>query len=223
MASPEYLLYRGAKRIATEKTEKAKSQAEYNTDEHENMVNLIIVCKSKFLSEEMSKLIDMDDDIDRETVVGTKDGTVHTIVWNEATWEAYRDKLTGDDKVLIFGKVKKIHPLTSEQIRFNEFGVKYGWNGNIAMIEADPKSLSKAKDYNDFLSVINDLQISEKLKKNVKLNFDIGVVAKMALFPPILIGDAVHENSAVREQLLLFGLNKLYMQDLSDFLASRIE
>lgn len=221
-ASPEYMLYRGAKMIADRKSEKARAKAEIDMNDCENMVNLIIVCKSSFLSEEMSKLIDTDNVIEGNTVVGTKDRTIHTTIWNQAAWEAYHNNLTNNDKVLIIGKIKNITPLKSEQIRFNKFGVKYGWNNNIVMVEADPKCLKNAEDYNDFLSAINDLQISEKFKENVKLKFDWGVVTKLALFPPLLIGDSVHENLAVREQQLLFGLSQLYIQDLSEFLTSEV-
>ena len=220
-ATPEYLIYRGVDFVANRKSEKAKMQAEYDTNAYENMVNLIIVCKNKLLSAEMSKLITAEDDIDDETIVGTKDGTVHTIIWNESAWEAFRDKLTSNDKVLIIGKIKNTMPLTLEQIRFEKFGVKYGWNNNIAAIEAEPKLLSKTKNYDDFLMVINDLQISEKLKKNAKLKFNWVTAGKLAIFPPLLIGDILHEGTAVREQQLLFGLYNFYMQDLAEFLRPK--
>lgn len=217
-ASPDYLIYRGVRIIASKKSEKAKTQAEIDAYASQDMVNLIIVCKNKLLSAEMDKLINLKDDIDDEAIVGTKDGTVHTIIWNESAWETFRDRLTGSDKVLIIGKVKNTMPLTSEQIRFQEFGVKYGWNHNIAMIEADPKVLKKAKVYDDFLAAINSLQISEDLKKNAKVKMDWTTAGKLAIFPPLLIGDVLHEDIAVRKQQLLYGLHTLYMQDLSKFL-----
>lgn len=217
-ASPDYLIYRGVNMIATKKSEKAKAQAEYDASTYSNMVTLIIVCKNKLLSSEMNKLITAEDDLGDEMIVGTKDGTVHAIIWNESAWEAFRDKLTSNDKVLIIGKIKNSMPLTLEQVRFEGFGVKYGWNNNIATIEAEPKFLSKATIYNDLLSTLNSLQISDKLKKNAKFKFDWVAAGKLAIFPPLLIGDILRENTAVREQQLLFGLYKFYMQDLNEFL-----
>ena len=172
IASPEYLIYKGINKIASGKTEKAKAKAEDDPSTHENMSTLIIVCKDNALSAEMNKLIEKEDDVDENTVVGTKDGTVHTIIWNEPAWLSFRDKLTGNEKVLIIGKVKNTLPLISENIRFEKYGVKYGWNNNIAMIEADPKYLSRAKVYKDFLSEVKTLEISEKAKKNAKVKFD---------------------------------------------------
>lgn len=216
--SPEYLIYRGVSMVANKKTERAKTQAENDAEAHENLTTLIIVCKNKLLSTEMDKLIQAKDDIDDEAIVGVKDGTVHTIIWNESAWEAFRDKLTNDIKVVIIGKIKNTVPLTAEKIRFNQYGVQYGWNNNIAMIEADPKSLSGSKQYNELLSIINDMQVSDKLKKNAKFKFDWSALGKLAIFPPFLIGDAIREGMAVKEQQLLFGLYTFYMQDMNEFI-----
>lgn len=220
IASPDYLIYKGINTIANHKLEKAKTMAEFDTTAYEDMATLIIVCKNKMLSSEMNKLLTSEDDIDDETVVGIKDGTVRPIIWNESAWEAYHDKLTPNDKVLIIGKIKGTEPLTFKQIKFEKFGVKYGWNQNIAMIDADPKVLSKTKEYKEFLSAINELEISDKLKKNAKFKFDWVTAGKLAIFPPLLIGDILHEGTAVKEQQLLFGLFNLYMQDLAEFLNS---
>ena len=220
-ASPEYLLYRGINRIASGKAEKAKAQAEDDPDTYENMTTLIIVCKDNTLSTEMSRLIEKEDDVDEDTIVGTKDGTVHTIIWNEPAWQAFRDKLSGDEKILIIGKVKNTTPLNADQIRFEKYGVKYGWSQNIATIEADPKLLSRAKVYKEFLSAINDMQVSEKAKKNAKVKFDWLTAGKLAVFPPLLIGDLLYEDTAVKKQQLVFGLYSLYMQDLDKFLNTK--
>ena len=217
-ATPEYLIYQGVNMIANKKAEKAKAQAEYDANAYENIVTLIVVCKNKLLSTEMNKLINLKDDLDDETIVGTKDGTVHTIIWNESAWKAFRDKLTSNEKVLIIGKIKNTMPLTLEQIRFEKFGVKYGWDKNIATIEADSKVLSKTDKYKEFLSSLNSLQVSEKLKKDVKFKFDWVTAGKLAIFPPALIGDILREDTEITKQQLLFGLYNFYMQDLAEFL-----
>ncbi len=221
LASPDYLLYRGASMMANKKADQAKMQAEYDASVDTSTTTLIIVCKNKVLGSEMSKLINLEDDIDEETVVGIKDGTVHPIIWNEAAWETFREKLTENDKVLVIGKVKNTMPLTLQQICFEQFGVKYGWYNNIARIEADPKALSKSKDYKEFLAAMESLQVSEKLKKNAKFKFDLLAAGKLAIFPPLLLGDLLREDTEVRKQQLLFGLYHFYMQGLDEFLNSK--
>lgn len=218
LPSPNYLIYRGVNLVATKKIEKAKIQNEYDICTSEARTTLFIVCKNKLLSTEMNKLIESEDDLDDGTIVGTKDGAVHTIIWNESAWEAFHDKLTSEDRVLIIGKIKNTRPLTSEQIRFEKFGVKYGWHNNIATIEADPKALHTENNYREFLSVIDSLQIPEKLKKSVKFKLDWLAVGKLAIFPPLLLGDIFREGTEVKKQQLLFGLYSLYLQDLDVFL-----
>lgn len=218
LASPEYLIYQGINMVAKKKLEKAKAQANCNVGADDTMTTLIIVCKNKLLSSEMSRLINSEDDLDEETVIGTKDGTVHTIVWNESAWEAFRDKLSGSEKILIIGKVKNAVPLSAEQVRFEKFGVKYGWDNNIATIEATPSVLKKASNYKEFLSAMSALPLSERLKKNAKFKFDWVTAGKLAFFPPLLLADLLREDTEVRKQQLLFGLYTLYMQDLSTFL-----
>lgn len=221
LASPEYLIYRGVRMIADKKSEKAKELAQSEADLCDGQDVLIIVCKNKLLSTELNNLINLEDDIDDQTIVGTKDGTVHTIIWNEPAWEAFRDKLTDQDKVLIIGKVKNAQPLAAEQIRFDQFGVRYGWSDNVASIEADPKVLSKKNEYNAFLSAMNDVQVSDKLKKNKKLKFDLVTAGKLAIFPPLLLRDIIREDAEVRKQQLLFGIYNFYIKDLDGFLHSK--
>ncbi|MBE6968412.1 MAG: hypothetical protein E7444_08280 [Ruminococcaceae bacterium] len=218
LASPEYLLYRGASFIANQKVKNAKELAESEAAADEGISSLIVVCKDKFFSEEMNRLINLKDDLDDETVVGTKDGAVHTIIWNEAAWDAYRDRLDSRDRVLIIGRIKNTVQLGSDQIRFDKYGVKYGWNNNIAWIDADPKVLNADHDYNAFLTAINALQGSEEQKKSAKTKFDLITVGKRVLFPPLILGDILRKDVEVRKQQLLYGLYNLYIQDLTEFL-----
>lgn len=220
LASPEYLLYRGVKYIADKKQQKVEMQEEEDSDVNDEMVTLIIVCKNKLLSTEMSNLIKLEDDLDEDSIVGTKDGTVHTIIWNESAWEAFHDKVSEKDKVLIIGKIKNIRGLTAKEIQFNKYGIQYGWHDNIAMIEADPKALKGGKEYEQFLAELNKFQVPEKLKKNAKFKFGWLEAGKMAAFPPLLIGDLVREETEVRKQQLIYGIFNLYLKDLNDFLEA---
>lgn len=217
LASPDYLIYRGVKRIAEQKADKVKEQAAYDTIVNENKTNLIIVCKNRTLSDELSKLVKLEDDLE-DSVVGVKDGTVHAIIWNEAAWEAFHDKLTDSQAVIIIGKLKSAKPLPLKQIRFDEYGVKYGWNNNIATITADPKEISKAAKYKEFLSVMADLQITESLIKDAQIKLDLFTAGKLALFPPLLIGDLLRKEAEIKKQQLLFGIYHFYVHGMAEFM-----
>ena len=217
-ATPEYLLYRGIKAIANKKSEQVKDRDAEESLVSEDLDTLIIICKDKMLSTQMFDLINSQDDLDEDNIVGTKDGSVHAIIWNESAWLAFKDKLTQEDRVLIIGEVKNALPLTPGQVRFEKYGIKYGWNRQIATIEADPKALRKKKDYEEFLSAMDTIQFTEKQKKNVKMKFGWGTAAKLALFPPLLLTDFLRENPKIRKQQLLVGIYTLYMRDLAEFL-----
>lgn len=218
LATPEYLIYKGINVIAKKKMEKAKGQVELDTNVQDEVATLIVVCRNKLLSAEVIKIIEAKDDIDNETIVGVKDGTVQTILWNEAAWETFHKKLSGTEKVLIIDNIKHTESLTAQQIRFEKFGVRYGWNGNVARIEANPKVLKEVEDYQEFLAAMETFEISEKLKKNVKLKFDWKTAGKLAVFPPLLIVDFLNEEIEVKKQQLVFGLYNFYMQELAEFL-----
>lgn len=218
LSSPEYLIYKGVNIIAKKKLEKAKVQAECDTGMQVDRTTLIVVCKNKLLSNEIVKLIETEDDIDDQTIVGIKDGSVQTILWNEAAWQEFHVKLTGTEKILIIDEIKNTKMLATQQIRFEKFGVRYGWDGNVARIEANPKALKSTNDYKQFLSSMSGMGISEKLKKNAKFKFDWATAGKLAVFPPLLIADLLGEGKEVRQQQLLFGLYNFYTQDMNEFL-----
>lgn len=218
LLAPDYLIYFGLSKIADKKVDKATRTAESESNVDQNLTKLIIVSKSKLLSSEIDKLINTKDDIDEENQVGTKDGTIHTIIWNEAAWDAFRQDLPENVKVLLIGNIKDSPNITFRETKFEEFGVKYGWVNNIAKIQADPSFLSKKSTYNDFLSALKKFQMPKKAKNNAKFKFDLFTVGKLAIFPPILLADAFLERGKLTEQQLLFGLHNIYLNDLSTFL-----
>lgn len=152
---------------------------------------LILVFKDKdeLYSNLLRKLVDTkDDNQDTGEVVGTEDGSVEIVAWNEKQWLA--NKGTISSKVLFLGEVKdadKLIPIID--VKYNKFGITYGWAGNQAVIYADPKALKSREDYNAFLDKLkqqkNNIEISEKQKK---LGFNVRTVLKGAgtLFLPFV-------------------------------------
>lgn len=218
LMAPEYHIYREVKAIADQKAEKVMDRNERDAATYEGMDTLIIVCKNQILSAELKKLVCSQDDLDDGTAVGTKDGTVHAMIWNEAAWEAFKDKLTCGEKVVIIGEIKNSYPLTPKEIRFEKHGVTYGWNKHIATITADPGVLSKKDAYDAFLSDMNTLKLAEQQKKNAKFKFDWFKAGKLAIFPPLLIGDLLREKTEIKKQQLIYGIYNFYTQDLTRFL-----
>ena len=68
--------------------------------------NLAFVTKDELLFQQLKKLVESNDDESDEVVIGTKDGTVRLVRWEEQKW-LYRSKTdTVDSKVIVVGDCK---------------------------------------------------------------------------------------------------------------------
>jgi len=203
--------------------------------------NLIVVYKEK---DEISlnllkKMVDTkDDDAESEKIIGTEDGTVKIVAWNEKTWlDNKKAGNTGDldDRILFLGDIKGVDKLIPTlDIKFNEYGVSYGISGKQAAIIIDPKPLLKKENYNKFIDslkkVCNATTVEEKRsfdfsdkKKNIKNGVKLGVFA--VLFGAIgviatLTNYAFGDSKIVRNQQLLYAVANLYQNDLDSFMKN---
>ena len=99
-----------------------------------------------------------------------------TLSWSEDDFKRSKTTITDVDKVIFFGNVRKIDDRAKdEKIRgkFNKFGIKYGWSGNIGVIYADasdvPRKKSKSfESFKDYCTEMNkkysDVPIPESKK-----------------------------------------------------------
>ena len=189
---------------------------------------LLVVYKDKdeMILNQLKTLVDTKDDSEDGTVVGTEDGTVRIVAWNEKTWlQNKKAGNTGDlaDKILLIGNIKgtdKLEPVLS--IKFNEHGVKYGIAGNQALIIVDHKAFRRKEDYDAFLKDLNeitDLAIAKKSKKNKNWLY----VARSAIpyiGPVLAYRDRFCDARLAREQMLFYGITKLYLNDLDGFMKA---
>lgn len=129
---------------------------------------LIVVYKEELYANLVRKLVETKDDVDENIIVGTRDGSVRVVSWSEKVW--LDNKIAGNiaSKVLIIGDVKgadKLLPLID--LKYNEFGIKYGWAGDQAIITVDPKALRKEEEYNKFFEALQTIAVSDSYSKRV--------------------------------------------------------
>lgn len=189
---------------------------------------LLVVYKDKdeMILNQLKALVETKDDNTNGTVVGTEDGTVKIVAWNEKTWiQNKKAGNTGDlaDKILFIGDIKgtdKLEPILN--IKFDEHGVRYGIAGNQALLLVDIKKLMNPKNYNDFLDDlknITNLAIAEKgnvLKVLMSMAKNAIPFCGRILFAK----DVVNSIQSVREQMLFYGITKLYLNDLDSFMKA---
>lgn len=135
---------------------------------------LIVVYKDEMLVNQFKKLVETKDDVDGNITVGTKDGSINIVSWNEKVWLGNKKAGNIKDKVLFLGDIKgtdKLIPVID--VKFNEYGVKFGWAGNQAAIFTDVKALHNRGDYMEFINKLSELPVPEMIRKPKNLKIDI--------------------------------------------------
>lgn len=112
---------------------------------------LIIVTdeKNKPYANYLMALISAKDDKEGE-VVGIADGSVEAVIWSEKNYADNEPTLSSNAHVLFLGDTK----LSKTQrgglnIKFDDFGLKYGWLGKRAVMYVD-RVISNVVEYNRF-------------------------------------------------------------------------
>lgn len=189
---------------------------------------LLVVYKDKdeMILNQLKALVETKDDNVDGTVVGTEDGTVKIVAWNEKNWiQNKKAGNTGDlaDKILFIGDIKgteKLEPILN--IKFDEHGVRYGIAGNQALLLVDIKKLMNSKNYNDFLDDLKNITNLAIAEKGNVLRFLMSMAKNVIpLGGGILFAkDVVNNIQFVREQMLFYGITKLYLNDLDSFMKA---
>ena len=185
---------------------------------------LIVVYKNEMVLNLLKKLVETNDD-EGDTVIGTRDGSVKIMSWDEKTWLA--QKKTGQiaSKVLFIGDIKgtkNLLPLIDE--KYNKWGIKYGWAGKQAVIVVDESAVSKREEYDKFLKEFkaaslpkeNEKALPVKLAKKGGITLLFGLVGLGASFAI----DHFKDKAKVRQQLFLYGITELYRNHLETFMQA---
>ena len=193
---------------------------------------LIVVYKDELLVNQIKKLIEAKDDTDSDTAVGTKDGSVSIVSWTEKVWLEQKKAGNINNKVLFLGDIKGTDKLTPVlDVKFDEFGIKYGWAGTQAVLFVDPQVIAKKEDYDAFLQKFNSLPVPEKLKAKVEdtptpAKVGVGIAAFFGVIAAGIAGaamfakDVFTNKKAVKQQMLFYGIMNLYANHLEEFMNS---
>ena len=129
----------------------------------ETKKTLIVVYKDELLMNQLKKLVESHDD--NQEIVGTRDNSINIVSWTEKVWLDNKKAGNIKEKILFLGDVKGTDDLIPViDIKYSEYGVKFGWAGNQAVVFANPKILTKRTEYDEFLVKLSNLPIPEFLK-----------------------------------------------------------
>lgn len=130
----------------------------------ETKKTLIVVYKDEMLVNQLKKMVETHDDTESD-VVGTRDDSINIVSWTEKVWLANKKAGNIQGKILFLGEIKgtdKLIPVID--VKYDEYGVRFGWAGNQAIVYADPKALKYRGDYDAFLAKLSEFPIPALLK-----------------------------------------------------------
>lgn len=183
---------------------------------------LAFVTKDDLLFSEMRKLVETNDDKDGR-IVGTRDGSVRLVRWDEKKWRYRRNANATSDRVIVMGDIPGAkNDIRLMEPRFEKYGVKYGWIGGCAYVDADLRKIRGKYVYDTFLAEFSSLPLPPELKKDKKMRLDLKTSLKAALAAPLLAKDLYDDTYAVRRQMLFYGLIQFYYNHLEEFLSETI-
>lgn len=177
---------------------------------------LIIVADDAYLkyATYLQGLVSSADDEEGKQV-GTKDGSVSVVIWDEAHHKANAKSLSSGNHVVFFGDSDYAKKNCAEiETKFSEFGMEYGWLGNHANLRVIRDSLNKdnAPGFYDMADAYgkkfeNELSFMFSPKRDEELGnepADHAIAVVEAVFPPAHIAELViskAKSSKLAEQL----------------------
>lgn len=178
-------------------------------------MNLIVVYKDigKIAAYQLKKLVSQKDDSEEE-IVGTPDGSISVIAMDEKTYLENESRDPFVDPVLFIDDIKGIESLIPiAEPKSYGFGVEFRFGGPVAVIHVNPKALNKSDEYNRFYEQLNALTFQQirKAPRGIK-----------AFMDSILHGIKGYKrrNEDIKKQQLIYGVTKLYYDDLRDYMNS---
>lgn len=156
------------------------------------------------------------------------DSRMHVILLTGDQWQIGHDSVPPDEKVMFIGREGFAHEsLKNVPIRYQRFGISYGWTGNRAVLRANPYGFKSYKEYKVFLKLLEREELTAHMNRGKDLDMkQMLAMAAVAVFVPfgsVLVGgkllkDWFSHTDAVRLQQYVYGVLLFYKHDLSLFM-----
>ena len=188
-----------------------------------------------------------DDNSTSGEIIGTKDGSIEVSMCSEEFWMKNKKSSADADKILFLGTSKDINAtLPKMNIRFSQYGISYGWNGNVALLTVKYPLLKETKDYNEFCvafekdfanpnanKVLKSINadfgdeceyLYPELMKKKRLN-QVGIVSLAVLtgglsLAAMPISSNIKEKQQIIQQMYFYGVLHFYLNHLEEYMNS---
>lgn len=193
----------------------------------ETKKTLIVVYKDELLMNQLRKMVETHDDSE-QSIVDTKEVSINIVSWKEKVWLGNEKAGNIQGKILFLGEIKgtdKLIPVLD--VKFDEYGVRFGWAGNRAVVYVDPKVLTAREDYNAFLEKFFALptpipgslkatNIFKGAKKAISTRTD--VIGKVRTQIASKSEEVFRNKSLMKNQMLFYGVVSFYNTGLEKFM-----
>lgn len=118
----------------------------------QNITKLIIVCDDKTVGygNYLRQLVSTNDD-EGDVIVGTKDSSIKVSVWLEKHYLDNMSTISSSEHVLFIGENQTSkNEISSMDVKFDKFGMKYGWLGKRGMMLVS-EVISQPEMYDEFV------------------------------------------------------------------------
>ena len=165
---------------------------------------LMIVCDEKTMAyaKYLVQLVGRRDDGD--ATVGTKDGNVVAAIYTEKQYRDTLAKVISNTHLLFMGRNKT----TQEEakfinLKFNRFGMKYGWQGQRAVMFVDDSV--RKEDYDAFVEYAKKYQLEYQKKDFTAKTMVVAGVAVGWLLSPLVAAPlavcGLVKNTKIKEEI----------------------
>lgn len=215
-------------------------------EQHEKSVVIVCDSKTKEYGVYLQNLIAECND-EENAVVGVPDGMVNAVVVDPKKYSSDPEHMNSNQYVIFIGKNKEAkYVIPNIKLKFDKFGIKYGWLGRRAVVFIDEKVYLSDEDYREFLKLCGDLKFEfENLKERkalvnkiaqktvetartvvkedvAKVAGDVATVLAMtsvvvAVEQIITLGK---QSADMLKQRYTFAILNMYLEHLSDFLGT---
>ena len=157
----------------------------------QNITKLIIVCDYNTVgyANYLRQLISANDD-EEDVIIGTKDGAIKVSVWLEKHYLDNMSTISSNEHVLFIGENQASkNEISSMTVKFDQFGMKYGWLGKRGMMII-AKTIDNPEDYNEFIELCRNYKTEFEFiefKKSLPEQALDAAVSAMGDIPDIML------------------------------------
>ena len=157
----------------------------------QNITKLIIVCDDNTVgyANYLRQLISANDD-EEDVIIGTKDGAIKVSVWLEKHYLDNMSTISSNEHVLFIGENQASkNEISSMTVKFDQFGMKYGWLGKRGMMIVS-KTIDNPEDYNEFIELCRNYKTEFEFiefKKSLPEQALDAAVSAMGDIPDIML------------------------------------